>query len=251
MGVSEHFRLPRLFYRLHPRFKTPYVSLIAFTLVAGGIVILARNITHIAELYNFGAMLSFALAHMSLMGLRIRQPNLSRPFKIGWNIRLGRVELPLTSLLGLLGTTAVWVDVILTKPAGRNLGFLWLGFGLLLYFWYRKQQKLPAAARVEIEKLQMPEYQPVSVKKMLVPTTGAYSSDVIQFAARMAKLHGADITALHIIEIPPSLPLDTFFPEKLATADSIIEQTQAIGREYEVPIDAQVKQARFAGETII
>ena len=250
-AMSEHFTLPRFLYRLHPRFKTPYVSLVVFTIIAGAIVVVARNLTHIAELYNFGAMLSFALAHLSLLGLRIRKPDLARPFKVGWNLRFGRLELPLTSLIGLLGTTAVWVDVILTKPAGRNLGFLWMGIGLVSYLWYRRQQRLPAAARVELEKLQMPGYQPVSVKRILVPTTGAHHSDMIQFAARLAKSHGAELTALHVIEIPPSLPLDTFFPEKLAVADSVMEQAQAIGREYEVPVDAQVKQSRFAGETIV
>lgn len=250
-SMSEHFTLPRLFYRLHPRFKTPYVSLIAFTGLAMGVVMFAGHLTAIADLYNFGAMLSFALAHLSLIGLRIRQPNLKRPFKVGWNLSCGRVELPVSSLVGLLGTVAVWVDVILTKPTGRNLGFMWMGVGILAYLWYRRQQKLPPAARVEIERLQMPEYHPVSVKKILVPTTGAHTSDMIQFAAKLAKMHGADITALHVIEIPPSLPLDTFFPEKLGVADSIMEQSQAIGREYEVPIDAQVKQGRFAGETII
>ena len=250
-AMSEHFTLPRLFYRLHPRFKTPYVSLIEFKLVAGAIVTVARNLTHIAELYNFGAMLSFALAHLSLLGLRIRKPDLPRPFRVGWNLRFGRVELPVTSLLGLVGTAAVWVDVIVTKPAGRNLGVLWMGVGLVSYLWYRRRQRLPAAARVEIEKLRMPEYHPVAVKRILVPTRGVHTNDMVQFAAKVAKMHGAEVTALHVIEIPPTLPLDTFFPEKLAVADSIMEQAQAIGREYEVPIEAQVKQSRFAGETIV
>lgn len=250
-AMSEHFTLPRVFYRLHPRFKTPYVSLLAFTGVAMAIVTVASNLTHIADLYNFGAMLSFALAHLSLLGLRIRQPDLRRPFKVGWNLRFGKAALPLTALIGLLGTAAVWVDVILTKPAGRWLGFLWMGVGLTSYFWYRRQQKLPAAARVEIERLQMPEYRPVAIRRILVPTTGAHTNDMVQFAARLAKAHGAEVTALHVIEIPPTLPLDTFFPEKLAVADSIMEQSQAIGREYELPIDAQVKQSRSAGETIL
>ena len=250
-AMSEHFTLPRFFYRLHPRFKTPYISLIVFTVLAGAIVSVARHLTYIAELYNFGAMLSFALAHLSLIGLRIRQPGLDRSFKVGANLRIGRAEIPITAVVGLLGTAAVWVDVILTKPAGRNLGVLWMGVGLVSYLWYRRQQRLPAAARIEIEKLHMPEYEPATIKRILVPTTGAHTNDMIQFAAKLAKMHGADITALHIIEIPPSLPLDTFFPEKLAVADSIMEQSQAIGREYEVPIDAQVKQARFAGETIV
>jgi len=250
-AMSEHFTLPRVFYRLHPRFKTPYISLITFTLIAAAIVVIARRLTHIADLYNFGAMLSFMLAHLSLLGLRIRQPDLPRPFRIGWNIRWGRARLPLSALLGLLGTAAVWIDVIVTKPSGRNLGFLWMGAGLGCYFWYRHQQRLPAAGRVQIEKLRMPGYQQVHIRKILVPATGTNTNDVVQFAAKLGKLHGADVTALHVIEIPPSLPLDTFFPEKLAFADYAMEQLQAIGREYEVPIDAQVKQARFAGETIV
>lgn len=250
-SMSEHFALPRIFYKLHPRFKTPYVSLITFTALAGAIVVIAKNLTHIAELYNFGAMLSFGLAHLSLLGLRIREPDMKRPFKIGWNIRFGRFELPISALVGLLGTTAVWVDVIFTKPAGRNLGFIWLAGGIVMYLWYRRQQHLPPAARVKLDKLEVPGYQLASVKKVLVPTRGLSTSDLFQFAAKIAKSHGADITALHVIEIPPSLPLDTFFPEKLAAADSIMEQAQAIGREFEMPITAEVKQSRMAGETIV
>jgi nucleotide-binding universal stress UspA family protein len=138
-----------------------------------------------------------------------------------------------------------------TKPAGRNLGFLWMGVGLVSYLWYRRQQRLPPAARVEIENLQMPEYHAVRVKSILVPIRGAQTNDIIQFAAKIAKVDNADVTALHVIEIPATLPLDTFFPEKLALADSIMEQAQAIGREYDIPIEAQVKQSRFAGETIV
>ena len=250
-AMSEHFTLPRLFYRLHPRFKTPYVSLIIFTVLAGFIVFWAGHLTHIADLYNFGAMLSFALAHLSLLGLRIRQPDLKRPFKIGWNLRVGRYELPITAFLGLLGTVAVWVDVIITKPAGRNLGVAWLVAGLAFYFWYRRRQHLPAAARLQIAKLEMPGYQDIVIRKILVPISRPAHYDTMQMAAKLAKLHGAKPTALHVIEIPPSLPLDTFFPEKLALADSVMEQAQAIGREYEIPVQTQIQQARDAGETIV
>ncbi len=250
-SMSEHFTLPRVFYQLHPVFKTPYIALITFTVLAGVVVLWAGRLTHLADLYNFGAMLSFALAHLSLLGLRVRQPDLARPFKVGGNVRIGRHEWPVTAVLGLLGTAAVWVDVILTKPAGRNLGFAWMGLGLAFYFWYRRQQHLSPTARLQIEKLQVPGYQEITIRKILVPTINTATSETVQFAAKLAKLHGAELTALHVIEIPPSLPLDTFFPEKLALADSIMEQAQAIGREYEVPVEAQVKQARFAGEAIV
>lgn len=249
--MSEHFQLPRLFYRLHPRFKTPHVSLLFFSVLACAIIVVAKQLVFIADLYNFGAMLAFFLAHLSLIGLRVRQPELARPFKIKGNVRISKAEIPVTALIGLLGTLAVWVDVVLTKPAGRNLGFLWMGLGVAAYLRYRFTQKLPPARRLEIEKLQLPGYKDVVAKKILVPIRSAAETEAVQFAAKLAKLHGAQMTALHIIEIPPALPLDTFFPEKLALGDSIVEQAQAIGREYEVPIDAQIKQARAAGETIV
>jgi APA family basic amino acid/polyamine antiporter len=250
-AMGEHFELPRIFYRLHPRFKTPYVSLIVFAGLASGVVLVGQHLTHMADLYNFGAMLSFGLAHLSLLGLRIRQPEMPRPFKIGWNIRVGRFELPFSAMLGLLGTAAVWVDVILTKPSGRTLGFSWLGLGLLLYFWYRNKQNLPPAARLEIEKLSIPGHKELKIQKVLVAVHGPLSNELVQFGARIAKEYGASLSALHVIEIPPSLPLDTFFPEKLAGADSILQQAQAVAREFEVPIDPQIKQARFAGESIV
>ncbi len=250
-SMSEHFTLPRIFYKIHPKFKTPYVSLITFTVLAAAIVAVAKRLTHIAELYNFGAMLSFALAHLSLIGLRIRQPGLARPFTVGANLRLWGARVPVTALIGLLGTAAVWLDVVLTKPAGRNLGFLWMGVGLVCYVWYRKRQRLPMAARLQIEKLRIPGYQPVTVRRVLVPISRAAHFDSMQFAVRMAKLYNAELTVLHVIEIAPSLPLETFFPEKLALADSLVEQAQAIGREFEVPINTQIKQARFAGEAIV
>lgn len=250
-AMGEFFELPRVLYRIHPRFKTPYVSLIVFSALGMLIVLVARNLTHIAELYNFGAMLSFALAHLSLLGMRVRHPELKRPFKAKGNLRFGRVEIPLTAVLGLVGTAAVWVDVLITKPAGRNLGLVWIGVGLVSYFWYRRQQKLSPTARLAIEKLQIPGYQPVTISKILVPTSRTAHIDTVQFAARLAKDYDAQVTALHVIEMPPSLPLDTFFPEKLAVADFIVAQAQAVGREFEVVITSQVKQARFAGEVIV
>ncbi|MDP3703633.1 MAG: universal stress protein, partial [Candidatus Omnitrophota bacterium] len=250
-SMGEHFQLPRLFYRLHPRFHTPHVSLMFFSAIACAVIVVAKRLVFLADLYNFGAMLAFFLAHLSLIGLRVRHPQIARPFKIKGNLRIAKAEIPITALIGLLGTLAVWVDVILTKPAGRNLGFLWMGIGVLAYLRYRSRQKLPAAARVELEKLTLPGYQEAVIRKILVPTINTAANEPIQFAAKLAKLHGAELTALHVIEIPPALPLDTFFPEKLGMADSILEQAQAISREYEVPIDSQIKQARFAGETIV
>lgn len=251
-SMGEYIQLPRIFYKLHPRFKTPYVSLIAFALLSSLIILIAKKLTFIAELYNFGAMLAFSLAHLSMIGLRIREPDMERPFKVRGNIRLGKYEIPITAVIGVLATFAVWVDVILTKPAGRNLGFLWMALGIGTYLYYRHEKHLPAGQRIEIEKVEMPEYKDIPIKKILVPTLGGPSTETVQHAAKIAREYDAELNALYVIEIPASLPLDTFFPEKLVAADSALERAQAIASEYGVvSVQTHVLQSREAGAAIV
>ena len=250
-SMGEYYQVPRIFYRLHPKFRTPYVSLAFFTMLAGLVIIVAQRLTFLADLYNFGAMLAFSLAHLSLLGLRVRQPNLERPFRIPINLRIGGAQLPVTALFGFLATVAVWVDVVLTKPAGRNLGFLWMGVGLICYVAYRRQQRIAPTAHVEIERVQVPEFQPLAVKKILVPTLGGLYTENLQIACELAKQHGASVTALYVIEMPAALPLDTFLPDRFAAGEASLKRAQAIGREYELAVTTQLLQARSAADSIL
>ncbi|MBI4196943.1 MAG: universal stress protein [Deltaproteobacteria bacterium] len=251
-AMGETFQLPRIFYRLHHRFKTPYVSLITFAVLSSLIILVAQKLTFIAELYNFGAMLAFSLAHLSMLSLRIREPEMNRPYKVRGNIRISKYEIPVTAVIGFLGTLAVWIDVIFTKPAGRDLGFLWMALGITAYLSYRRKKHLPASERLEFEKIVMPEYQHVPIKKIIVPTLGGISTETVQHAAKIALQHDAHLTALYVIEIPTTLPLDTFFPEKLASADNALERAQAIASEFGlVNVETHVLQSREAGAAIV
>ncbi len=248
-AMGEHFQLPRFLYALHPRFKTPYISLIVFSVLAALVVFVAKKLVFIAELYNFGAMLAFALANLSLIALRIRQPDLPRHFLIRPNLPIGKLGIPITGIIGFLGTVAVWIDVVITKPAGRNLGFIWMFLGVAFYVFYRKKQELPATSRIELEKVDIPEYKEQKIGKILIPTRGE-NFNLIQYAAGVAKTNDAHVTILNVIEIPISLPLDTFFPDRLLKADTVLEACQAICREYGIPAKTQVLQSRSAGKAI-
>lgn len=250
-SMGESIQLPKFFYSLHPRFRTPHISLIFFSVLAVAVVLVAGKLTFIADLYNFGAMLAFSLAHLSLIGLRWKKPEMDRPFKVPFNLKLKKAEIPITALIGFLGTLGVWIDVIISKPAGRNLGFVWMSLGIAFYFYYRHRQHLPASKTLEIEKLKIPEFHEIAIKKILVPTRGGAQTETVQFAAKVAKIHNAELVALFVIEIPPALPLDTFFPEKLLEADSSLERAQAISREYGINMTTHVAQSRSASETIL
>ena len=250
-AMGEYYQVPRIFYRLHPRFRTPYVSLGLFAGLAAMVILVAKRLTFLADLYNFGAMLAFCLAHLSLLGLRIRKPDLERPFRIPFSLPVGRIRLPLTAILGLLATFAVWVDVVISKPAGRNLGFFWMGLGLVCYYAYRKKQRISPTAHVEIERVSIPEFVPLSTRKILVPTLGGSYTENIQVACELAKVRGAEVVALYVIEIPPALPLDTFLPERFAGGEAALKRAQAIGREFDVAVATKLLQARSAAEAIL
>ena len=199
-----------------------------------------------ADLYNFGAMLAFSMAHLSLIGLRLKEPDLARPFRLRPNIRIAGKEVPVTALFGFCATFGVWLIVVVTHVHGRNLGFLWMGVGLLLYTWYRKRAHLPVMETVEIEKVSLPDYQKLKVKNVLVPVTDGPHTENVQFACQLARTN-AHVTALYILEIPSSLPLDTFLPEKLASADAA---TKGHGHraEYDLQVTSHLLQARSAGK---
>jgi APA family basic amino acid/polyamine antiporter len=140
-NLSSHNQLPPVLGRVHPRFKTPYISIILFSLVA--LVLLVpgfanpRFFAELGALYVFGSLLCFALAHAAILRLRITKPDLPRPFKLGLNVTVGKNKLPLTALLGLTATSVIWIVVVATQSFSRWAGLLWMAVGLTVYFLYQ------------------------------------------------------------------------------------------------------------------
>jgi APA family basic amino acid/polyamine antiporter len=255
-AMGGNFQLPRFFYSLHPKFKTPYISILFFAGVSAIIILEVAGrgsepLKYLAELYNFGAMLSFALAHISVIGLRIKEPELTRPFKIKPNIKIKGKEIPIFTILGLLATSTVWILVVVEKPAARYLGFLWMIFGIILYIRYRQKTHIPLMEKVVIEKVSIPGFTPLRAKNILVPIKGEGKMINLQTACKIAKEDNANITVLYVIEIPTHLPLDTFFPKQYCEADTILDQAEAIAEEWGITIEKKIVQARTAGSAIV
>lgn len=207
--------------------------------------------TFLADLYNFGAMLAFFFAHLSLIVLRIKKPNLKRPFRIPLNISFGEAKIPITAILGCLACVCVWLLVVVTKPEGRYLGFAWMGLGLGMYFLYRRQKRIAPAGHLSIDKIKMPEYQPIIPKHILVPTRGGQEMEAVEAACQMAELHKAKLTAVTIIEVAPSIPLDTLLPHRTLLAEAILKRVEAIAREHNVDVELQIIRSRSISEAII
>src|ERR1700747_2036803 len=73
-SLAEHRQLPAIFSQLHPRFRTPWFTIVFFSLLAA-VLILPGETTLLGNLYSFGAMLSFTTAHVAVVVLRVKDPD--------------------------------------------------------------------------------------------------------------------------------------------------------------------------------
>ncbi|HEY93145.1 MAG TPA: APC family permease [Dehalococcoidia bacterium] len=146
-SLGNHKLVPPILSRVHPRFKTPYISIILFSIVAILILspgLFAANVfKNMGTLYAFGSLLAFMFAHASILILRARKPELPRPFKVGWNITIRGRELPISAILGLFATIIIWIIILVTQPYSRWVGIIWMVVGLITYYLYRRKQHMP------------------------------------------------------------------------------------------------------------
>jgi APA family basic amino acid/polyamine antiporter len=138
--MGRRDQLPGALSKVSERSRVPMNAILIFSVIASGLIATGR-ITLLADLYAFGAVLAYTSAHASIIALRVKEPELPRPFKIPLNIRIKNREIPVTAVLGGLATFITWFIVIYTHAIGRIVGFSWLAVGLLIFFLYRRRLK--------------------------------------------------------------------------------------------------------------
>ena len=139
MAVNDLF--PGIFSRLHPRFRTPFVSILVFGVIAA-LLIVPAQIDLMAAVYSLAATFAFATAHLAVMRLRCVEPTLHRPFQMPLNIRFGRSSIPLLSVIGALAIGAVFTQLFFQNIQGSTLIYVgWLATGIVTFVIYRRHRK--------------------------------------------------------------------------------------------------------------
>src|SRR5215218_6581880 len=111
-AMATYRQLPEVFRRLHPKFKTPALSLLVFAGVIPIAVLLPGQTPFLGDMYAFGAMLSFTIAHVSVIALRMHTRDDPEAFKLRPSLRVRGVDWPLFAIFGALGTGLAWVVVV-------------------------------------------------------------------------------------------------------------------------------------------
>jgi APA family basic amino acid/polyamine antiporter len=229
-SMGQFRQLPEAMRQVHPRYRTPYIAIIIFAAVAI-ITMLPGQTELLATLYSFGAMLSFTVAHVAVVRLRQTQGDRERPWKPPLNVRVRGVELPLTALLGGLGTFAAWLVVMALNPRTLAIGLGWMAFGIAVYLIYRRSQRLPLTQTVKVVVPEPLGVEEVEYRSVLVgfDDDDPFSSEMVATAVKLASKRRRGIHVHSMMTVPTNLPLDAAMPEQEAAAQAKVEEAKLIG----------------------
>ena len=181
-------------------------------------------------------MISFTTAHVSVVALRFKEPDLARPFRTPFSIPFRGKSLPLTAVIGGLGTFTVWCIVVATHPWGRLIGFSWMGIGLRTYVIYRRVKGYSLTKTVERVVLPEAVAADIDYDQILVPIVGSRITDeMMVLACQLATEKESSIDALYVIEVPMNLPLDARLVKERARAAGGADRRQGHRRPVRGP----------------
>ena len=237
IGVSRltfsmgHYRqLPERLRQVHPKYRTPYVAILVFSAIAI-ITMIPGETKLLATLYSFGAMLSFTIAHISVIRLRRRFPDREREWKPPGNVRAFGFDIPLTAVFGGFGTFAAWIVVMALNPRTLVIGAIWMALGISIYLLYRRRLGL---SPIQTHKVLLPEplgVEEVEYKSILVAFEDdePFNEQTMVTAVKLASKRRRAVHVIAIVTVPNHLPLDAPLERQEEDAQSKIEQAKLIG----------------------
>jgi len=125
-SMSNDGLVPKVFSELHPTFRTPYKSnMILFVFVGLFAAFIPGDVA--GDLTSFGTLFAFVLVCAGVWVMRVKNPELVRPFAT-----------PLVPLVPILGMLVCGALIVSLDADTLKIAFAWMAVGLVIYFGYSK-----------------------------------------------------------------------------------------------------------------
>ena len=254
-SLAEHGALPREFARLERRALVSSEAIVIAACLAIGLIVfdeVARdgNPVFLASLYSFGVLIAFTAAQLAVIRLRVREPDLERPYRARPNVRIRGAEVPLPALVGAPLTFVVWILALATHPGARYAGPVWLGLGLVVFVAVRRSRHRGLMEHVDpVEELP----PGIAVHRILVPMKlGDIGEEMVATAIALAKERDAAVEAMYVVRVPRKFPLEGPLPPDVAArVDASLDEARLLGEDHGVEVSAEMVRARAIGYAIV
>ncbi len=229
-SMGQHRQLPEALRQVHPKYRTPYIAILIFGAIAI-VTLLPGQTDFLATMYSFGAMLSFTIAHVAVIQLRRKYPDRERTWKPLGNVHAFGFEVPVTAVLGGLGTFAAWIVVMALNPRTLFVGTGWMVLGIAVYVLYRRNQRLPLTETVKVVLPEPLGVEEVEYRSVLVAFEDdeEFSPEMVATAIKLAGKRRRGIHVHSMMTVPTNLPLNAEMREREGEAQRKIEEAKLIG----------------------
>ena len=250
-SLAEHRQLPSILARLHPKYRTPWFTILVFSAFAG-ILLIPGQTNFLGNLYSYGAMLSFTTAHASVIALRFKEPDRERPYRIPGNIRVRGADLPIMAVVGAVGTFAAWVSVLALHIDARYVGTGWMIVGVIGYVFYRRRNGMDLRSHYKIERRERPSFfVELDYRSALVPIFGTdIDASALRTAAKLVG-EGALVEAIYVLRVPNQLSLDAGLEQEEQLGLSLLESAKVTGRKAGLKVQTRLIRTRNPGAAIV
>ena len=252
-SLGEHGQLPRAFGRLNRRTLVSPQAIVAAALISNALMIgtsfVHDDIAFLASLFSFGVLAAFTAAQLAVIKLRFSEPDLPRPYRAPWNVKVRGVEVPLPAIVGSAATFAIWIAAIATHPGARYGGPAWLAAGGIVYWLVRRGRGEGLLQHVHAPPQVFPESEFTSI---LVPMKlGAIGEEMIATAVKLARDRDAHVEALFVIRVPLDKPLDAELDDQEESAAASLAEARLLGADNSVDVQVETIRARSIGDAIV
>jgi basic amino acid/polyamine antiporter, APA family len=159
---------------------------------------------------------------------------------------------PLTAVLGAMGTGIAFASVVALHTEARIVGTAWMVAGMAGYFLYRRRQGLDPKKQYRIARPERPiGFVEVTYHSALVPILGTSVDN--EAMARAAKLVGPDavVEAVYVLKVPGQLPLNGGLEDEEAEARRVLEVARMQAKVAGCRVRCRLVRTRNPGRAIV
>jgi APA family basic amino acid/polyamine antiporter len=255
-SMARYDMLPHAFARPEKGASPTPAATLAAAVIAPVLIVIADAVgdgaRFLAGLFSFGVLIAMTAAQLAVVRLRMREPDLERPFRVPGAVRVGDAVIPVIPLVGAVLTFGLWIVSMFTHGGAAIAGPVWLALGAVVYLVSRRAggETLMGRATPAVPDL-VPAAEGETARILVPLKLGDIGQEVLATALKLAEDRGAEVIVVHVVRVPMSLPLDCEFEEEESRGLEALEDARQIAADLGVHVIGHVVRARSLSEAIV